>query len=150
MATHSSILAWRFPGTEEPSRLSSMGSHRIRHDWSDLAEAAAARDTWLNLWTTAGKVPNCVVLFQFLISFQSLLSFQPDFLGDLFQSYCVYVIMYTHTSTYTHTERHITLIYRKNLIDIYYIKVYNFCWSKDIIKRINGKLQSRIRRWKYA
>ena len=37
MATHSSILAWRIPGTEEPGGLPSMGSHRVRHDWSDLA-----------------------------------------------------------------------------------------------------------------
>ena len=41
MATHSSILAWRIPGTEEPDGLPSMGSHRVRHDWSDLAAAAA-------------------------------------------------------------------------------------------------------------
>ena len=40
MATHSSILAWRIPGTEESSGLLSMGSHRIGHDWSDLAAAA--------------------------------------------------------------------------------------------------------------
>ena len=32
MATHSSILAWRIPGTEEPSGLPSMGLHRVRHD----------------------------------------------------------------------------------------------------------------------
>ena len=37
MATHSSVLAWRIPGTEEPSGLLSVGSHRVRHDWSDLA-----------------------------------------------------------------------------------------------------------------
>ena len=43
MATHSSVLAWRIPGTEEPSGLPSMGSHRVGHDWSDLAAAAAAR-----------------------------------------------------------------------------------------------------------
>ena len=42
MATHSSILAWRIPATEEPSRLPSMGSYRVGHDWSDLAVAAAA------------------------------------------------------------------------------------------------------------
>ena len=41
MATHSSILAWRIPGTEEPGGLPSMGSHRVRYDWSDLAAAAA-------------------------------------------------------------------------------------------------------------
>ena len=41
MATDSSILARRIPGTGEPGRLLSMGSHRVRHDWSDLAAAAA-------------------------------------------------------------------------------------------------------------
>ena len=42
VATHSSVLAWRIPGTGEPSRLPSMGSYRAGHDWSDLAAAAAA------------------------------------------------------------------------------------------------------------
>ena len=42
MATHSSVLAWRIPWTEEPGGLLSMGSHRVRHEWSDLAAAAAA------------------------------------------------------------------------------------------------------------
>ena len=41
MATHSSILAWRIPWMEEPVGLPSMGSHRVRHDWSGLAAAAA-------------------------------------------------------------------------------------------------------------
>ena len=42
MATHSTILAWRIPWTEEPVRLPSMRSHRVGHDWCDLAAAAAA------------------------------------------------------------------------------------------------------------
>ena len=42
MATHSSVLAWRIPGTGEPGGLPSMGLHRVGHDWSDLAAAAAA------------------------------------------------------------------------------------------------------------
>ena len=42
MATHSSVLAWRIPGTGEPGELLAMGSHRVGHDWSDLAAAAAA------------------------------------------------------------------------------------------------------------
>ena len=41
MATHSSVLAWRIPGTGEPGGLPSVGSHRVGHDWSDLAAAAA-------------------------------------------------------------------------------------------------------------
>ena len=42
MATHSSVLAWRIPGIGEPDGLSSTGLHRVGHDWSHLAAAAAA------------------------------------------------------------------------------------------------------------
>ena len=42
MATHSSVLAGRIPGTGEPGRLLSMRSHRVWHNWSDLAAAAAS------------------------------------------------------------------------------------------------------------
>ena len=41
MATHSSVLAWRIPGTGEPCGLPSMGLQRVGHDWSDLAAAAS-------------------------------------------------------------------------------------------------------------
>jgi len=41
MATHSSVLAWRIPGTEEPVGLPSRGSHRGGHNCWDLAAAAA-------------------------------------------------------------------------------------------------------------
>ena len=41
MATHSSVLVWRIPGTGESGGLPPMGSHRVGHDWSDLAAAAA-------------------------------------------------------------------------------------------------------------
>ena len=53
MATHSSVLAWRVPGMEESGRLPSMGSHRVRHDWSDLAAAAAAcyLVTYVIMWS---------------------------------------------------------------------------------------------------
>ena len=42
MATHSSVLAWRIPGMGKPGGRPSMGSHRVGHDWSDLAAAVAA------------------------------------------------------------------------------------------------------------
>ena len=42
VATHSRVLAWRIPGMVEPGGLLSMGSHRVRYNWSDLAAAAAA------------------------------------------------------------------------------------------------------------
>ena len=41
MATHSSVLAWRVPGTGKPGGLPSMGPHRVGHASSDLAAAAA-------------------------------------------------------------------------------------------------------------
>ena len=47
MATHSSVLAWRIPGTGELGGLPSVGSHRVRHDWSDLAAAAAVPLVWV-------------------------------------------------------------------------------------------------------
>ena len=45
MATHSSALAWRIPGTGEPGGLLSMGSHRAGHDGSDSAAAATVTET---------------------------------------------------------------------------------------------------------
>ena len=42
MASRSSVFAWRIPGTREPGGLPSTGSHRVGHNWSDLAAAAAA------------------------------------------------------------------------------------------------------------
>ena len=59
MATHSSVLAWRIPGSGEPGGLLSVGSHRVRHDWSDLATAAGASLVvqWLRFHTfNAGDV----------------------------------------------------------------------------------------------
>ena len=48
MATHSNVLALRIPGTGELGGLPSMGSHRVRHDGSDLEAAAAGNDSGQN------------------------------------------------------------------------------------------------------
>ena len=68
MATHSSVLAWRIPGTGEPGGLPSMGSHRVGHDWSDLAAAAAAaaRQTSLSItisWSLLKIMPTESVMW---------------------------------------------------------------------------------------
>ena len=55
MAAHSSVLAWRIPGTGEPGGLLSMGSHRVGHDCSDLAAAAAAAAAKASLITQLVK-----------------------------------------------------------------------------------------------
>ena len=60
MATHSSILAWRIPGMGEAGGLPSLGSHRIRHNWSDLVAAAAScfsSQHWEGQGELKGKSP---------------------------------------------------------------------------------------------
>ena len=76
MATHSSVLAWRIPGTGGPGGLPSMGSHRVGHNWSDLAAIAAAALFYFKvmfptiLYVHAlffHKLPNLLLLFSFQI-----------------------------------------------------------------------------------
>ena len=66
MATHSSNLAWRIPGMEEPGVLPSMGSHRVRHDWSDLAASALTSKSVVLLLCV--KMANPVQMLVFLSS----------------------------------------------------------------------------------
>ena len=59
MATHSNVLAWRIPGTVEPGGLPSMGLHRVGHDWSNLAAAAAGLPWWLSGRESACQCRRC-------------------------------------------------------------------------------------------
>ena len=56
MATHSSVPAWRIPGTAGLGGLPSMGSHRVRHDWSNLAAVAAVRMNQQRALCSVGRV----------------------------------------------------------------------------------------------
>ena len=88
MATHSSVLAWRIPGTGEPGGLLSMGSHRVGHDGSDLAAAAAyiylgapafCSSTWslpsLNLLSSLRHVGSLFYFYWNIIALQCCGSF---------------------------------------------------------------------------
>ena len=73
MATHSAVLAWRIPGTTEPGGLQSMGSHRVEHDWSDLAAAGSPEGGTLSLYYSllqpqAGRDKGCTSKRKFTIS----------------------------------------------------------------------------------
>ena len=61
MATHSSVLAWRIPGTGVPGRLLSMGSHRVGHDWSDLAAEGPSSTSGCLSETKLENLPNVTV-----------------------------------------------------------------------------------------
>ena len=61
MATHSSVLSWRIPGTGKPGGLPSVGSHRVGHDWSDLAAAGEDENKtrfWFQPWCIWGTGTN--------------------------------------------------------------------------------------------
>ena len=65
MATHSSVLAWRIPGTGEHGGLPSMGSHRVGQDLSDLAVAATLKDN-LHIKIHSFKVYSSMKLSKFI------------------------------------------------------------------------------------
>ena len=81
MATHSSVLAWRIPGTGEPGGLSSLGSHRVGHDWSDLAvplelvttlQGSGQAQIWWCIWKGFVKcklIHKCKVVWLYLCLF---------------------------------------------------------------------------------
>ena len=96
MTTHSSVLAWRIPGTGEPGGLPSVGLHRVRNDWSDLAAAIAdnpikwcsqcvcvcvcvVSDSLVIIWTVAHQAPLSMGFFR--QGYCSELPFPPP--GDL-------------------------------------------------------------------
>ena len=66
MATHYSDLAWRIPGTAETGGLQSMGSHRVGHNSSNLAAAAAAIPLSLAF--------HCFISFCFMLTFSPIIS----------------------------------------------------------------------------
>ena len=82
MATHSSVLAWRTPGMGEPSGLPSMGSHRVGHDWSDLAAVQFSHSVMSNsLWPHGlehARPPLSITNSQNLLKHTSIESVMPS------------------------------------------------------------------------
>ena len=79
MATHSSVLAWRIPGTGEPGGLPSMGSHRVGHNWSDLARVKQPNaDEGLGTACFSRLVEWVVVFILFFSLFAILFLFYKD------------------------------------------------------------------------
>ena len=62
MATHSSVLAWRIPGTAEPGGLPSLGLHRVGHDWSDLTAATRNLESVLSTPSTFGYIKYIILI----------------------------------------------------------------------------------------
>ena len=103
MATHSSILAWRIPGVGEPGGLPSMGSHRVGHDWSDLAAAARENSLSLPQWLWVGASAFCFQTqaqnYPIGITGSGLLSFR----NPMSQFLIINLFILSHTNTHMHT-----------------------------------------------
>ena len=87
MATHSSVLAWRIPGTGEPGGLPSSGSHRVRHDLSDLAAAAA-----VPVWPPTTGTANSFIHEKALTRLNCL---DVHFSSLVFFSFKIYIIIHS-------------------------------------------------------
>ena len=99
MATHSSVLAWRIPGTAEPGGLPSMGSHRVGHNWSNLAAA----------WRILKSYVPLIQVFLYNLLYKN-----------------VYIYIHIYTIVYRHTYINIYLykcVYIYNLYN-YTIHIY--------------------------
>ena len=90
MATHSSILAWRIPWTEEPGGLQTTGSQRVRHNWSDRAHTHTSENRDLLLYFRPRPRNPAPISFLFLpclmLPFFSLSIILTTFRHDLFKS----------------------------------------------------------------
>ena len=103
MATHSSVLAWRIPGTREPGGLPSMGSHRVGHDWSDLAQHSIDYNICPFSHSTADLPHSLTVAVMVLLGNQSFIStFSPFFV-------CLFFFA-VHSFSYIHVIRVISLL----------------------------------------
>ena len=113
-------LAWRIPWTEEPGGLQSIGSHRVRHDWSDLAQYCMCEYTHTLLPVSLAKVLNSWPLYSLIhntLHFGLLLLFTPFHILLLLLfphplSHPPYQHLYTCTYTYI------------------YIYIYSGWWNK--------------------
>ena len=105
MATHSSVLAWRIPGTGEPGGLPTMGMHRVRHDWRDLAAAAEALFLVpLNIC----EWHKCFVIYLYIYSKLNFSSSLKYFLNLVFLSFFL-ISGYIYIQIYAHIDIHMYL-----------------------------------------
>ena len=89
MATHSSILAWKIPWTEEPARLQSMGSQRVGHDWAtSLFYFFNNILVWFCYWGDGGFI-GCLWEYYFLFSLLK------EFEKDSYKFFVVWMIEFT-------------------------------------------------------
>ena len=101
MASHSSILAWKIPWTEEPGRLQSMGSQRVRHDWATSLSLYIIKLVTVSL-VRGNKRGTRVVFFPLkpfiFFEFCTMYTYNP-----FKNTFTKLLHMYVHTHTHSHS-----------------------------------------------
>ena len=127
LATQSSILALKIPCTEEPGKLQSMGSQRVKYDWP-ITQKWPISSTFL-----------CVC---HLYIFCEAVSLQILCLFFLCQSGCLFLLncedSYTHTYIYTHAHTH-THTHTNPLSDIWFVNISSHCVSLGLVSQLSEK-----------
>ena len=126
MATHSSILAWRIPGTEEPVGLPSMGSHRVGHNWRDLATAMVIKPS-------PKLYPCCLSILYIVVSSSLSLNHNPNL--SLLSPMVTAIVFYICKSVVLHVHSFILFSKIKFLQSfICNLKIQNPCYLKTFFK----------------
>ena len=151
MATLSSVLFWRIPGTGEPGGLPSLGSHKVGHNWSDLAAAAAAYTYPLPLEPPSHLPPHPTPLYEGCFSLSGWLHSVWQSLGPsravqmtqvhsflwLSNIHCIYVPRLLYSSS---VDKHLgcfhVLTFRNNFIYIY-LHIGN--WGSETSESYSGQ-----------
>ena len=97
MATHSSVLAWRIPRTGEPGGLPSMGSHRVGHNWSNLAASTRRKPKSLKILLSEKTTINFFGLFPFIHLHWYVSVFCPDgTIIYMLSNHCLFYLVILH------------------------------------------------------
>ena len=146
MATHSSVLAWRIPGTGEPGGLRSMGSHRVGHDWSDLAAAAdiissvqSLSHVWLfaTPWATACQASLSITNSQCLLKFMSIELVMPSNHLFLCRSLLFLPSIFPNIRVFS----------KESVLYIRWPKYWSFSFSISPSNEYSGLISFRITGW---
>ena len=136
MATHSSVLAWRIPGTGEPGELPSMGSHRVGHDWSDFLETPIKEQVFtkpcLSFFTVYVQFLNCMIFIHCLS----------------FTQYWTLVLIRMHFFL-TRSSQGLYWVFHKGTISLQYLKAQKFLLelTADNVCQVFLKINAHFRKY---
>ena len=154
MATHSSVLAWRIPGTEEPSGLPSVGLHRVGHDWSNLAAAAFPKyGMYVSVHIPKACWMSCKEYVQYVIDYLKLQNIHQNCsvvvlrgrcrvqLGKTYGRFQLYIYMCVYKCIHIYVYVYVYMYVYVCVCVYIYIKYVSLGWMKQKLElRLQGEI----------